>query len=45
MVKLLVRPLIPVVDFAANHTVSRYDRLELLSECLIFDEVGVSKVS
>lgn len=45
MVNDFVSPLIPVVDLAANQTVSRYDKFEDLSVCRTSDEFGVTKVN
>lgn len=45
MVNDFVSPLIPVVDLAANQTVSRYDKFEDLSVCRTSDEIGVTKVN
>lgn len=45
MVNDFVSPLIPVVDLAANQTVSRYDKFEDLSVCRTSKEVGATKVN
>lgn len=40
-----VSPLIPVVDLAANQTVSRYDKFDDLSEWRTSEEVGATNVN